>query len=66
MIVNFYKGLALRTAQLLCTKNISIVPNLGSYIKFSGQYFKVEKILLDIDKLEYNVYTNRIHYDTNR
>lgn len=62
MIVNFYKQLSnqsIKEAALLCSKNIESIPEIGMFIKFSGQYFKVIKIIFNIDTIEYDIYTKR-------
>lgn len=62
MIVNFYKtsGYNSRNDTLIASKNIECVPFKGTYIKFSGQFFVVEKVWFDIDKCVYNVYIVRV------
>lgn len=62
MIVNFYKqlsGQSIKEATLLCSKNIESIPEIDMFIKFSGQYFKVIKIIFNIDAAEYNIYMKR-------
>lgn len=63
MIVNFYKqliGESIKEATLLCSKNIESVPIVDTFIKYSGQYFKVIKVIFDVDAIEYNIYMKRI------
>lgn len=65
MIVNFYKfngvyGSMREDAALLYSKNIDCIPTVGTFIKYSGQYFKIIKVVLDIDSIECNVYMKRI------
>lgn len=67
MIVNFYKqltGKSIKEATLMCSKNIECVPTIDTHIRYSNQYFKVIKVIFDIDNIEYNVYMKR--YGTNR
>ena len=65
MIVNFYKfngvyGSMREDAALLYSKNIDCIPAVGAFIKYSGQYFKIVKVVLDIDSIECNVYMKRV------
>lgn len=67
MIVNFYKqltGESIIEAVLMCSKNIECVPTIGMHVRYSNQYFKVIKVIFDIDNIEYNVYMKR--YGANR
>lgn len=63
MIVNFYKQLIgehIKEATLICSKNIECIPTIGIYVRYSNQYFKVIKVIFDIDKSEYAVYMHRV------
>lgn len=63
MIVNFYKqliGESIKEATLLCSKNIESVPIVDTFVKYSGQYFKVIKVIFDVDAIEYNIYMKRV------
>lgn len=63
MIVNFYKqliGESIKEATLLCSKNIESTPVVDTFVKYSGQYFKVIKVIFDIDTIEYNIYMKRV------
>lgn len=65
MIVNFYKfngvyGSMREDAALLYSKNIDCISAVGTFIKYSGQYFKIVKVVLDIDSIECNVYMKRV------
>lgn len=64
MIVNFYKfnGMhgSIRDAVLLCSKNIDCIPIVETFTKYSGQYFKIIKVILDTDSVECNVYMKRV------
>lgn len=63
MIANFYKqpiGKSIKEATLLCSKNIKSVPAVDTFVKYSGQYFKVIKAVFDIDAIEYNIYMKRV------
>lgn len=67
MIVNFYKqlmGESIKEATLMCSKNIECIPAINTYVRYSNQYFKVIKIIFDIDNMEYNIYMKR--YGANR
>ena len=67
MIVNFYKqltGESIKEATLMRSKNIECVPTIDTHVRYSNQYFKVIKVIFDIDNIEYNVYMKR--YGTNR
>lgn len=62
MIVNFYKqlsGQSIKEATLLCSKNIESTPKTDEFVKFSGQYFKVIKVIFNIDTVEYDIYMKR-------
>ena len=63
MIVNFYKqltGESIKEATLICSKNIECIPTISMYVRYSNQYFKVIKVIFDIDKSEYAVYMHRV------
>ena len=60
MIANFYKfNGSIHDAILLCSKNIDCIPTVETFIKYSGQYFKVIKVILDLDNIKCNVYMKR-------
>ena len=61
MIVNFYifRG-CINESVLLCSKNIECIPALETFIKYAGQYFKVIKVILDLDNIKCNVYMKRV------
>ena len=62
MIANFYKqlsGQSIKEATLLCSKNIVSIPKIDMLVKFSGQYFKVIKVIFNIDTIEYDIYMKR-------
>lgn len=62
MIANFYKqlsGQSIKEAALLCSKNIESIPKIDMLVKFSGQYFKVIKVIFNIDTIEYDIYMKR-------
>ena len=62
MIANFYKqlsGQSIKEATLLCSKNIKSIPKIDMLVKFSGQYFKVIKVIFNIDTIEYDIYMKR-------
>ena len=66
MIANFYKQSAhesIKEATLMCSKNIECIPAVDTYIKYSNQYFKVIKVIFDIDNAEYNIYMKRYGAD---
>lgn len=66
MIVNFYKQSAhesIKEATLIYSKNIECIPAVDTYIKYSNQYFKVIKVIFDIDNAEYNIYMKRYGAD---
>ncbi len=48
----------------MCSKNIEYVPTIDTYVRYSNQYFKVIKVIFDIDNMEYNIYMKR--YGANR
>lgn len=63
MIVNFYKqlmGESIKEATLVCSKNIECVPVIDTYMRYSNQYFKVIKIIFDINTCEYDLYMARV------
>ncbi len=63
MIVNFYKQLTgenIKEATLMCSKNIEYVPTIDTYVRYSNQYFKVIKVIFDIDNMKYNIYMRRV------
>ena len=33
----------------MCSKNIEYVPTIDTYVRYSNQYFKVIKVIFDID-----------------
>ena len=62
MIANFYKqlsGQSIKEATLLSSKNIESIPEIDMLVKFSGQYFKVIKVIFNIDTIEYDIYMKR-------
>lgn len=62
MIANFYKqlsGQSIKEATPLCSKNIESIPKIDMLVKFSGQYFKVIKVIFNIDTIEYDIYMKR-------
>lgn len=61
MIANFYKknGTETRNHRLITSKNIDCIPQKGTFIMFLGQLFIVDRICLDLDKCEYNLYIIR-------
>ena len=61
MIANFYKknGTETRNYRLITSKNIDCIPQKGTFIMFLGQLFIVDRICLDLDKREYNLYIIR-------
>lgn len=62
MIANFYKqlsGQSIKEATLLYSKNIESIPKIDMLVKFSGQYFKVIKVIFNIDTIEYDIYMKR-------
>ena len=62
MIANFYKqlsGQSIKETTLLCSKNIESIPKIDMLVKFSGQYFKVIKVIFNIDTIEYDIYMKR-------
>lgn len=62
MIANFYKknGVTkLPYYKLITSKNIDCIPQKGTFIMFLGQSFIVDRICLDLDKCEYNLYIIR-------
>lgn len=61
MIANFYytKNSVYRNAKFLVSKNILNIPSKGTLITYSGQKFIVDKVHLDLDKCEYNIYIER-------
>ena len=61
MIANFYKknGTETRNYRLITSKNIDCIPQKGTFIMFLGQLFIVDRICLDLDKCEYNLYIVR-------
>lgn len=61
MIANFYKITNdMKTKILLTSKNIECVPHRGDPVLFQGQYFRVFKVVLDIEICEYNIYLSRL------
>lgn len=67
MIANFYKqptGESINEATLMCSKNIECIPGIDTYVRYSNQYFKIIKVIFDIDNIEYNIYMKR--YGANR
>lgn len=62
MIANFYKktGTGARDYKLITSKNIDSVPQKGTYVKFSGQLFTIDKVCFDVDICEYNFYVSRV------
>lgn len=67
MIANFYKqltGESIKEATLMCSKNIECIPGIDTYVIYSNQYFKIIKVIFDIDNMEYNIYMKR--YGANR
>ena len=61
MIANFYKknSIEARNCRLIASKNIDCIPQKGTFIKFSGRLFVVDRIYFDINKCEYNLYIIR-------
>ena len=61
MIANFYKknDTETRNCRLITSKNIDCIPQKGTFIMFLGQLFIVDRICLDLDKCEYNLYIIR-------
>lgn len=61
MIANFYKknGTETHNYRLITSKNIDCIPQKGTFIMFLGQLFIVDRICLDLDKCEYNLYIIR-------
>ena len=61
MIANFYKITNdMKTKILLASKNIECVPHRRDPVLFQGQYFRVFKIVFDIETCEYNIYLSRL------
>lgn len=61
MTANFYKITGDMKIKILLTfKNIECVPRMGDPVLFQGQYFRVFKIVLDIETCEYNIYLSRL------
>lgn len=61
MIANFYKITNdLKTKILLTSKNIECVPHRRDPVLFHGQYFRVFKVVFDIETCEYNIYLSRL------
>jgi hypothetical protein len=62
MIVNFYKVRSnnYRNPVLIASKNISVMPPKGTFIELSGQVFRVENILLNLDTCEYTISVVRV------
>lgn len=64
MIVNFYKRTGVEwhrdhDYKLIASKNIECIPQKGTFIKFSGQLFTVDRIYFDMYTCEYNAYIIR-------
>lgn len=61
MIANFYKknGTETRNYRLITSKNIDCIPQKELLLCSSGQLFIVDRICLDLDKCEYNLYIIR-------
>lgn len=62
MIANFYKqlpGESIKEATLMRSKNIECIPGINTYVRYSNQYFKIIKVIFDIDTCEYNLYLMR-------
>lgn len=62
MIVNFYYAIPnnRKFTKLIVFRNIECVPQKGTFIKFSGQAFIVDKVVFNIDNSEYAVYMHRV------
>lgn len=62
MIVNFYKTTRgnHHNSTLLEQKNIDVIPQIGTIIQYSGQYFIVERIYFELDNCKYDVYVVRL------
>lgn len=50
----------MKTKILLASKNIECVPHRRDPVLFQGQYFRVFKIVFDIETCEYNIYLSRL------
>lgn len=63
MIIKIYKKVNTGKQHkhvLFATKNVECVPQKGTFIEFSGQFFIVESVCFNADSCEYYIYTKRV------
>lgn len=59
MIANFYHVFSRYNHKLIGSKNLEVMPSNGDYVTLSGQVFRIHRVVLDMDRCEYNVYVCR-------
>lgn len=62
MITHFYKvpRLGYSRPTLVCTKNIDIIPVKDTYVEWNNIKYRVENVLFNLEKCEYQIIMVRI------
>lgn len=60
MIARFYKKAGYGDFKLIKSVNIDHIPELKTFVHYSGQTFIVDRIYFDLNSCSYNVYLARV------